>query len=178
MTVRLRVKYVPIILVMKVLVVVVVEYGWIFFVLNESLHSVSGEELSVRFLNAPVELGVDLSRRGVREEVYLAVENVEKRVEAGANVPPSIENAGVERLGQGFERRDRVGVVVFLLWHALLLAQGTGVELSHHFVFEQVPALNLALRFVRLARARLDADEVAQALWVQQTLRQLGFAAV
>lgn len=74
---------------MQVLVVVIEQMRWILRVLYEALDGVLGEELAVGLSHPPEELRVELARRRRREEVHLAVEDVEDFIQSCRNVPPA-----------------------------------------------------------------------------------------
>mmetsp|Transcript_20227 Transcript_20227/g.49117 ORF Transcript_20227/g.49117 Transcript_20227/m.49117 type:complete len:340 (+) Transcript_20227:485-1504(+) len=152
--VRLVVDDVPVILVVQVLVVVV-EQQPLVLLLHEPLHRVASEELTVGLRDAPVELPVDAPGARRVKEMNLAVEYVEDGVESRGDVPPALEQVGVEVVFEGLIGDVGVAAVVHLLVHALLVAHRTSVELAHHLVLKQITALHLALCLVRLVVAEV-----------------------
>mmetsp|Transcript_26180 Transcript_26180/g.62854 ORF Transcript_26180/g.62854 Transcript_26180/m.62854 type:complete len:389 (+) Transcript_26180:247-1413(+) len=163
---------VPIVLIVQVIIVVIDEVGRILRILVEFLHGIAREELSVGLLDAPVELAEELPGGGLREEVHLTGEDVEELVLAGGDVPPSVPQLRVERLNELLLRGDGVRSVVRLLGDARHVRYGALVELSHDVVLEDVTAFDLTSGFVLLAVARVDADDVREAVGIRDALRE------
>lgn len=89
------------------------QVSWILGILDKSLNSIFGEELSIGLVDSPVQLCVELARGRRGEEVDLAVECVEDRVQTSGDVPFAflpVPETGIKALHLSGERD--LGVVV------------------------------------------------------------------
>mmetsp|Transcript_476 Transcript_476/g.1847 ORF Transcript_476/g.1847 Transcript_476/m.1847 type:complete len:369 (+) Transcript_476:49-1155(+) len=161
-------RHVPVVPVVEVLVAVVVHNRRSRVVGVKRLHVGPLVKLTVRTVNAPVDLHVHVTLVGRAEEVLLAVEDVEVSVQPGDDVPPAFlsEDVCVEVWRHRVRRRRRVLARVLLLLDAVLVTDRARVERLHRLGGVQVPALDLAVRLVGLAETTLEAHEGLCALLV------------
>mmetsp|Transcript_15942 Transcript_15942/g.30435 ORF Transcript_15942/g.30435 Transcript_15942/m.30435 type:complete len:463 (+) Transcript_15942:127-1515(+) len=158
---------VPIVLIMQILVIVIDHMSRILRILHELLQRIPREELPIRLLNPPIQLPEELSLLRLGKEVHLTRKGIEQLILSGGDVPPSVEQLGIELFDQFLLRRDRIAPVVGSLGHARHVGDGALVEFPHDVVFEYVPAVDLTARFVGFAVAGVDADDVGEAVGVE-----------
>eukprot|EP00446_Apocalathium_sp_SHHI-4_P043509 CAMPEP_0177351104 /NCGR_PEP_ID=MMETSP0368-20130122/31666_1 /TAXON_ID=447022 ORGANISM="Scrippsiella hangoei-like, Strain SHHI-4" /NCGR_SAMPLE_ID=MMETSP0368 /ASSEMBLY_ACC=CAM_ASM_000363 /LENGTH=266 /DNA_ID=CAMNT_0018813051 /DNA_START=633 /DNA_END=1431 /DNA_ORIENTATION=+ len=129
--------------------------------LHELLNRGLREVLAVGLGDAPIDLPQQLARlllglRKAVEEVHLAREGVEERIQPSADEPLARHLADIEILGDGVIRWNWVPTsdgrpillsrqrsLVWSLRHTSLAGKGTFIEFDDYFVLEVVPALNL-----------------------------------
>jgi hypothetical protein len=73
---------------------------------------------------------------------------------------------------------DGLGTVVLTLGHTVHVADGAFVQFSNHIVFENDATLDLTAHLIRLAIARVDANDIGQTLWIGNAFGQRQLALV
>ena len=152
---------------MQVFIIMIDEMGGILGILIKTLQGITGKEFSIGFFNTPIQFAVEFTGCRFGEEMDLTWEGIKEFILSGRDEPFAIPEFGIEFGNEDFLRWDGVAPIIGFLGDTCHIAYGALVEFADCLVFEDVAAFDLTAGFVFFAIARVDADDVGEAVGVE-----------